>query len=127
MNEITQSPYEKTLARICEETPTRIYVDGADCTYGDGFTRRVLDGVSVTYDLTEGKIPIVTTADTEYKACFQELLLLNIKGSGHIGELRRAGCDLWKYDAVTENTQYQGDEDDTGDAKDNEGDNTEIA
>ncbi len=51
-------------------------------------------GACVSYDLTEGRIPVFTTKKVAWKTCLRELLWF-LRGGTDAKELDAAGCKIW--------------------------------
>lgn len=58
-------------------------------------------GASVSYDLTEGRIPIFTTKKVAWKTCLRELFWF-LEGGTDARELSSRGCKIWDANATRE-------------------------
>lgn len=91
---IKTTVYEDTLKKILEE--------GFSHPDRTGVGRRSIHGVMNRYDLTGGKLPVVSTRKIYTRGSIVEMLLLFIKGSGRITELKDNNVNFWNQWAVKE-------------------------
>ena len=77
----------------------RTVLEEGDVQEGRNGKVRVVIGAGLAFDLTKGKVPLLTTKRLAWKTCLRELLWF-IEGNTSAKELSKRGCKIWDANAT---------------------------